>query len=98
MYGRLPFDERNKDRLYDKIMDCRYNLPPGPSSGFMKMIKKIFVRDTNKRARFDDILKDPWFIGKGLGLNVLSEIEREEKIGEGLLLRLPDAHTQLCKD
>lgn len=65
VYGRLPFDDRSKEYLYESITACRYPLPSGPSRGCIKMIQRIFVLDTKKRIRFDDIMKDPWFLGQG---------------------------------
>jgi serine/threonine protein kinase len=81
IYGRLPFDEKNKDRLYDKILECKYSLPSGPSSGLLRMIKRIFVREAHKRIRLDEIMKDPWFIGKSTEISTISDFEYEVKIG-----------------
>ena len=65
VYGKLPFDDSSKEILYEAILKCKYSLPSGPSLGCCRMIRKIFVLDTNKRIRFDEIVKDPWFLGQG---------------------------------
>lgn len=64
IYGKLPFDDRSKEILYDAISECRYSLPNGPSLGFMRMIRKIFVKEPEKRIRFEQIMQDPWFLGQ----------------------------------
>lgn len=65
IYGKLPFDEKTKEELYQKIMTCRYPLPPGPTQGCIRMIKKIFTLDPTKRITLGEIMNDPWFLGKG---------------------------------
>lgn len=65
IYGVLPFDDRSKDTLYQSIMKCKYPLPSGPTQGCIRMIRKIFVSDPEKRISLSEIMNDPWFLGKG---------------------------------
>lgn len=61
--GKLPFDENDKDLLYDKILECKYSMPPGLSFGAQKLLRRIFVREPAKRIKLDSILSDRWVIG-----------------------------------
>lgn len=65
VYGRLPFDDSSKEALYESIIKCKYPRPAGPTQGCMSMFRKIFVLDPAKRITFEEIMNDPWFLGKG---------------------------------
>lgn len=65
LFGRLPFDEDNKDRLYDKIIACSYKMGSGASSGASRLLKRIFVRDPKKRLNLNFIIQEKWFQGGG---------------------------------
>jgi 5'-AMP-activated protein kinase catalytic alpha subunit len=59
--GYLPFDEKNNDVLYKKILDGRYTLPKFLSYTLKDLIRKILVTDPNKRYNFEQIRNHPWF-------------------------------------
>lgn len=59
--GYLPFDEESKSVLYKKILSCDYAIPSHVSSSAVDLIRKILVRNTQRRYTIADIKKHPWF-------------------------------------
>jgi serine/threonine protein kinase len=53
--GYLPFEDRDTNTLYKKIVDGRFVLPSNVSDGFKDLIKKILVVDPNKRYTLSQI-------------------------------------------
>jgi len=58
--GSLPFDEESKTALYEKILSCKYTIPKHLSPEAADLLKRLLVRDVNKRAQIEDIMKHPW--------------------------------------
>jgi serine/threonine protein kinase len=58
--GCLPFDEESKTALYEKILSCRFPIPKYISTAAADLLKKILVKDVDKRLRVKDILNHPW--------------------------------------
>lgn len=58
--GCLPFDEESKTALYDKILACKFHLSRSLSPEVTDLIKRILVKEVEKRPSIDEILKHPW--------------------------------------
>lgn len=59
--GYLPFDEESKSVLYKKILSCDYSIPSHVSNLAVDLIRKIFVRNPEKRYTIEDIKNHSWF-------------------------------------
>lgn len=59
--GRLPFEDETINGLFSKIQKGSYETPNYFSSDLKKLISKMLIVDTNKRASLQDIFDDPWF-------------------------------------
>lgn len=59
--GYLPFDEESKSVLYKKILSCDYSIPSHVSGSAVDLIRKILVRNPEKRFTIADIMQHPWF-------------------------------------
>lgn len=58
--GSLPFDDQSKSALYDKISACKYSLPKFLSIEASDLIKRILVRDPEKRPCLEEIMDHPF--------------------------------------
>ena len=59
--GRLPFEDKNNKKLYEKIKSGKFNIPSYVSDGARDFLEKILTVDPNKRINIPDIKKHPWF-------------------------------------
>ena len=59
--GFLPFDEKNNELLYNKIIKGEFDTPPFISDYGKDLINKILCVDPDKRIRIKDIKNHPWF-------------------------------------
>ena len=59
--GFLPFDEESKSVLYKKILSCDYSIPSHVSSSAVDLLRRILVRNPQRRYTIKDIKKHPWF-------------------------------------
>lgn len=69
--GRLPFEDQNMHRLFDKIRRAQFVYPRNFPEAPKDLINLLLVPDPAKRATLDDVYKHPWFI-----------IDLEEESGE----------------
>jgi len=53
--GYLPFEDKNNDVLYDKIISCKLSFPGFVSERSKDLIKRILHVNPNKRATLDEI-------------------------------------------
>ncbi|GKT22894.1 Kinase, CAMK CAMKL [Aduncisulcus paluster] len=60
--GYLPFDDPDASRLYDKVLNGRFSIPPFVSAGARSLLKSILITDPRKRATVDMIRKHPWYV------------------------------------
>ena len=81
--GCLPFDDESKSALYDKILACKFSLPKALSQEAADLLKKLLVRDPDRRPSLDEILDHP-FMRKHAGEAV--EAPREAVFSIGALL------------
>jgi 5'-AMP-activated protein kinase catalytic alpha subunit len=65
--GYLPFEDKDNDLLFKKILECKLDLPHHLSLLSKDLIKKILVTNPDKRITIKEIKKHPFFLkGKTL--------------------------------
>ena len=62
--GCLPFDDFTEDKLYNKIIQGKFNFPPmiKISKDAKNLINSILVVNPKERATINDIKKNKWFL------------------------------------
>ena len=60
--GFLPFDHKDNDKLFMKILECKINYPKHLSENAKDLIKKILVPDPRKRITIPEIKKHPFYL------------------------------------
>ncbi|RKP20326.1 Pkinase-domain-containing protein, partial [Rozella allomycis CSF55] len=58
--GHLPFDDSNMKKLYNKIIEGKFNIPDYVSTSARDLITKMIVVDTNTRTTLKDVKSHPW--------------------------------------
>ena len=65
--GYLPFEDKDNDILFEKILECKLSFPKYVSRTAKDLIEKILVTDPEKRISINEIKKHPFFIkGKNI--------------------------------
>ena len=59
--GCLPFEDKNRDILYKKIIKCKIKFPDNLEEDAIDLIKKILVNDPNKRITIKEIKEHPFY-------------------------------------
>lgn len=59
--GYLPFEDPNTSKLYKKILNCDYLMPPFISKQNKDLIKKVLNTDPQKRFTIPDIRNHEWY-------------------------------------
>ena len=78
--GYLPFDHKDNDKLFKKILECKIKYPKNLSSDSKDLIKKILVPNPRKRISIPEIKEHPFYLkGKEIFENNFSilQISRE---------------------
>ena len=60
--GFLPFDHKDNDKLFLKILECKIKYPTNLSLEAKDLIKKILVPDPMKRITISEIKKHPFYL------------------------------------
>ena len=60
--GFLPFDHKDNDILFMKILECKIQYPKTLSKESKDLIKKILVPDPDKRISIPEIKKHPFYL------------------------------------
>jgi len=60
--GYLPFEDKDNDILFEKILECKLEFPKYVSETSKDLIEKILVTDPNKRIDIPQIKEHPFFI------------------------------------
>jgi len=60
--GYLPFEDKNNDKLFDKILECKVEYPDFLSEDPKDLINKILVVDPDKRITIDEIKKHRYYL------------------------------------
>jgi 5'-AMP-activated protein kinase catalytic alpha subunit len=79
--GFLPFEDKDNDILFDKILECKINYPDFLSSESKDLISKILVVDPEKRIDISGIKNHSFFIkGKNFFEQIFSikQISKED--------------------
>ena len=65
--GYLPFEDKNNEKLFKKIEECKIEYPNYLSDNVLDLLKKIIVPDPKKRITINEIKKHPFYLmGKKL--------------------------------
>ena len=65
--GYLPFEDKDNDILFEKILECKLVFPKYISKNAKDLIKKILVTDPDKRITIPEIKRHPFYLsGKEL--------------------------------
>ena len=65
--GYLPFDDKNNNVLFQKILECKIKFPQKLSVEAKDLLKKILVTNPDKRISIPEIRKHPFFLkGKNI--------------------------------
>ena len=65
--GYLPFEDKNNEKLFQKIAECKIEYPSYLSETSIDLLKKIIVPDPKKRITINEIKKHPFYLkGKKL--------------------------------
>lgn len=59
--GTLPFNEKQTAKLYHKIRECKYNMPPHLKSGAKDLINRMLQQDPLNRITIPEIKQHEWF-------------------------------------
>jgi serine/threonine protein kinase len=59
--GTLPFDEEHIPKLYQKIRECKYSLPPFLSDSAKDLIFRMLQADPMDRITISEIKHHTWF-------------------------------------
>lgn len=59
--GFLPFDDKNNDKLYKKILDCKLAFPSFVSESAKDIISRILAVNPSKRLTFEEIKAHSFF-------------------------------------
>ena len=74
--GRLPFEDKNNDILYQKIKEGNFTTPDFLSDSAKDFLHKILTVDPKKRYTILQIKKHPWF----------NQLDQRKYMTKGLLL------------
>ena len=74
--GRLPFEDKDNIKLYEKIKEGNFIIPEFLSENAKDFLTKILVVDPKKRYNITQIKKHPWF----------NQLDQKRYMSRGLLL------------
>ena len=74
--GRLPFEDKDNEILYNKIKEGNFKIPEFLSDNAKDFLQKILVVDPKKRYNISQIKKHRWF----------NQIDQRKYMSKGLLL------------
>ena len=60
--GYLPFEDKNNDVLFDKILECKVEYPDFLSEEPKDLISRILVTDPEKRITIEEIKKHEYYL------------------------------------
>ena len=81
--GYLPFEDKDNDILFEKILECKLVFPKFISKMGKNLIQKILVTDPDKRITIPEIKKHPFYLkGKELFEKEFKIYEIENDVGE----------------
>ena len=83
--GYLPFDDKNNDKLFKKILKCKIEFPTKKiaiSENAQDLFRKILRADPSKRISLDEILEHPFLIygNKKYKERINMDINKQDKL------------------
>lgn len=60
--GYLPFEDRDTNKLYQKILSGEFAMPKGLSADCQDMLKKVMNTDPETRLTTEQIKQHPWYV------------------------------------
>ena len=84
--GYLPFDDKNNDNLFKKILKCNIEFPKKKnviiSENAKDLIRKILQPEPSKRITLEDILKHPFLVygNKKYKEKIKLDINKQDKL------------------
>ena len=90
MCGYLPFEDQDNDILFKKILKCKIKYPEYLSDNVVDLMKKILVREPEKRITLSEIKLHPFYL-KGKALfskkhpDLVNEVEKINNNGVRLI-------------
>ena len=93
MCGFLPFEDQDNDILFKKILKCKIKYPGYLSDISVDLMKKILVRDPEKRITLQEIKLHPFYLkGKDLFTrkhpNLVMEVEKLNNLSKSNNIKL----------
>ena len=93
MCGFLPFEDQDNDILFKKILKCKIKYPGYLSDISVDLMKKILVRDPEKRITLQEIKLHPFYLkGKDLFArkhpNLVMEVEKLNNLSKSNNIKL----------
>ena len=85
--GFLPFEDKDNDVLFKKILKCKIEYPKFISKNVKSLLKKIIVSDPDKRIKIEDIKKEPFYL---LGKNVFKDKHPELFVEDNVNFNIND--------
>jgi len=81
--GYLPFEDKDNDILFEKILECKLDFPKYISKSGRDLIEKILVKDPNKRISIKEIKKHPFYLkGKEIFESEFSIFQLDQAVNE----------------
>ncbi|RKP19127.1 kinase-like protein [Rozella allomycis CSF55] len=82
--GCLPFDGKNLQEMRESVCRGKYRIPFYLSENCEKLLKKLLVKDSSKRAGLEIIIDDPWvnegYEGSPIDSDLAMRIDEDEEI------------------
>lgn len=60
--GFLPFDDDDTDKLYQKIIEGKFNIPEFISEEASDLLTKIINKNPKHRLNLQEIKNHPWYV------------------------------------
>ena len=62
IYGYLPFEDPDNETLFQKILECKPDMPSGVSASAVDLMNKIMVTNPDKRITIDKIKEHSFYL------------------------------------
>jgi len=60
LVGKPPFEAKTQQETYQRITNVNYAFPSFLSAGARDLIRKLLLREPEKRLDFPGVMKHPW--------------------------------------
>ncbi|KAI1731729.1 protein kinase domain-containing protein [Ditylenchus destructor] len=69
LVGKPPFEAKTQQDTYQRITNLSYTFPSTMTSGARDLIRKLLVREPDRRLNFEQVMEHPWILGHMPGAN-----------------------------